>query len=89
MVLLHGMLQVLMKPGDMVLVSTLPPELPLCTISTPAAVPARVWHLTLYHCATCCSCAWFHPPLQYEGASCAHGRPNPLVGRFMANVFLQ
>ena len=27
MVLLHGMLQVLMKPGDMVLVSAPPPEL--------------------------------------------------------------
>mmetsp|Transcript_3198 Transcript_3198/g.9260 ORF Transcript_3198/g.9260 Transcript_3198/m.9260 type:complete len:542 (-) Transcript_3198:1506-3131(-) len=24
----------------------------------------------------------------YEGASCAHGRPTPLKGRFMANVFL-
>jgi hypothetical protein len=24
----------------------------------------------------------------YEGASCAHGRPAPLVGRFMANTFL-
>lgn len=24
----------------------------------------------------------------YEGASCAHGRPAPLVGRYMANTFL-
>jgi hypothetical protein len=48
-VLLCGGLQVLMKPGDMVLVSTPAPELPPCITSIIAAGRARLWQLTPYH----------------------------------------
>jgi prolyl 4-hydroxylase len=48
------------------------------------------WPLEVFDHAGKAHQAVLHPGemLLYEGATCAHGRPAPLNGRFMANVFV-
>ena len=77
-------MQVTMKPGDMVLYegAHLPLAHDVVTCDRSAS------HAGSTRCFSGLSAVKQPYPAPAAGASCAHGRPSPLVGRYMANVFL-